>query len=225
MARAGRWQGRQGRRQGRPHARSSAAIRRLKIAARHARSACSCCSASSSASSTPAPTVPDPDDDPDLPDHGRLLRRRHDRDGPAGQREPHQRDPGAGLEAGAERRAGRREPQLLHRPGHLVHRHRCAARGTTSPAASTQGGSTITQQYVKNAILQDSSADVQPEVQGAVPRGQAGQQLLEGPDPRELPEHHLLRPRRLRHRGGREDLLRRHGRAADRRSRAPCSPC
>ena len=73
---------------------------------------------------------------------------------------------------------------------------------------STQGGSTITQQYVKNAFLR-LRPDVQPQVQGALPRHQAGQQLLEGPDPRELPEHHLLRPRRLRHRGRGQHLLRR----------------
>ena len=38
---------------------------------------------------------------------------------------------------------------------------------------------------------------------GADPRGQARDAVSQGPDPRGLPQHHLLRPRRLRHPGRR----------------------
>ena len=82
---------------------------------------------------------------------------------------------------------------------------------------STQGGSTITQQYVKNAYP-DARTRRSPQVPGALPGDQAGQQLLEGRDPRELPEHHLLRPRRLRHRVGGRHLLRRPRLRAHRRA-------
>ena len=148
------------------------------------------------------------------------------RDGPARQREPHQRarwprspKPAQDAVLAAENRSFYTDPGISFTG--IV---RAACNNVTG--GSTQGGSTITQQYVKNAILTELGADVQPQVQGALPRGQAGQQLLEGPDPRELPEHHLLRPRRLRHRGRREHLLRRARppqltAAAGRRARRP----
>src|SRR6266511_598561 len=49
--------------------------------------------------------------------------------------------------------------------------------------------------------------DLQAEDQGSHPGGEAGPQVLEEPDPREVPEHHLLRQRSVRGRGGRPDLL------------------
>ncbi len=65
---------------------------------------------------------------------------------------------------------------------------------------ATQGASTITQQYVKILYLtQERSLTAQ---------GQGGDPVAEDPapaeqegDPRGLPQHHLLRPRRLRHPG------------------------
>ena len=126
-------------------------------------------------------------------------------------------------EPAQQRRARRREPGLLHRPGHLLHRHH--------PGGLEQRDRRLDAGWVDDhpAVREERDPaelrpDVRPEVPGAVPGDQAGQQLLEGPDPRELPEHHLLRPRRLRHRGGGQHLLRRPRRAADRRSRARCSP-
>jgi membrane peptidoglycan carboxypeptidase len=86
----------------------------------------------------------------------------------------------------------------------------------------TQGGSTLTQQYVKNALLQAASTRAGQE---AGPRGHHRAQAQGGPlragdragavqgrDPRALPEHRLLRQRRVRHghRGGL--LLRQAGR-------------
>ena len=78
-------------------------------------------------------------------------------------------------------------------------------KGTSRAALSdltggdTQGGSGITQQYVKNAYLNDSRTLSRKlkELMIAVKLVAA---VLEGPDPRVLPEHGLLRPRRLRHR-------------------------
>ena len=105
--------------------------------------------------------------------------------------------------------------ELLHRPGHLLHRHH--------PGDLEQRDRRLDPGRLHDhpAVREERDPaelrpDVQPQVPGAVPGDQAGQQLLEGPDPRELPQHHLLRPRRLRHRGGGQHLLRGPGRAADR---------
>ena len=80
---------------------------------------------------------------------------------------------------------------------------------------SAQGASTITQQFVKNA-LEAQQPDRPPEVpRGRVrlpPRAPVGQ----GQDPHPVPEHHLLRRGRLRHRGRRPHLLRRATPAAAR---------
>ena len=80
------------------------------------------------------------------------------------------------------------------------------------PATTEQGGSTITQQYVKQEILKDDSPTFERKLQEASTRHPARAPLLEGPDPRALPERHLLRERRLRHRGGRPPVLRQAGR-------------
>ena len=70
-----------------------------------------------------------------------------------------------------------------------------------------QGGSTITQQLVKNALAAQDDRTRLPEAA----RGRAGlpphAQVVEGADPPQLPEHDLLRQRRLRHRGGRAHVL------------------
>ena len=84
----------------------------------------------------------------------------------------------------------------------------CALR-SANVAGERQGASTITQQYARNAFLtQDLSVDRKAEEFAlAVKLERAVQQ---GRDPRAVPEHHLLRTRRLRDRGGRERVLRRH---------------
>ena len=127
------------------------------------------------------------------------------------------------LRARPERGAGRGEPQLLHRPGHQLHRHHPG--GLEQRHRRLDPGWLDDHPAVRQERLPDGGPDVQPQVPGAVPGDQAGQQLHQGTDPRELPEHHLLRPRRLRHRGGGQHLLRcarlRAHRAAGRRPRRP----
>ena len=96
----------------------------------------------------------------------------------------------------------------------------CCARstGTRRAAASPQGASTLTQQYVKNVFVEEAGddptkvaaghpADHRPQDQGTEVRdpGRGGARQEE--DPRELPQHHLLRPAGLRHRGRRPALL------------------
>ena len=125
-----------------------------------------------------------------------------------------------------DRRAGQQpEPRL--RQATRRSRRRCATRssrsrtGASSPTAAstsaasaarsshdvfggggTQGGSTITQQFVKNAENQQQ----QPHGLREAPRGRAGlppdAQVVEGEDPHRVPQHDLLRQRRLRHRVG-----------------------
>ena len=92
-----------------------------------------------------------------------------------------------------------------HHPGGVEQRHRRLDPGWLDDHPA-----------VREERLPDGGPDVQPQVPGALPGDQAGQQLHEGTDPRELPEHHLLRSRRLRHRGGRQHLLRRARRPAHR---------
>ena len=89
---------------------------------------------------------------------------------------------------------------------------------------ATQGGSTITQQYVKNYFL---TAGPHPVAQG--PRdphlGQDRPAADQGRDPRELPQHDLLRPGRLRHPDGVQGVLQQGRLQADpRRERLPRRP-
>ena len=84
-----------------------------------------------------------------------------------------------------------------------------------------QGGSTITQQFVKNTV-HAAGADGQPQAQGGRARLAARAALVEGSDPDRLPEHDLLRERRLRDRDGLARLLR-QARVASSRCRRPRS--
>ena len=185
--------------------------------------ACWCCSASSSASSTPAPRCPAPTRSPTRRrrvvyySDGTTEMARLGDENRTNVTLDQISEPARNAVLAAENRSFYTDPGISFTG--IV---RAAWNNVTG--GSTQGGSTITQQYVKNAILQNSDQTFSAQVPGAVPGHQAGQQLLEGPDPRELPEHHLLRPRRLRHRVGGQHLLRRARRAAHRRSRARCSP-
>ena len=59
--------------------------------------------------------------------------------------------------------------------------------------------------------LRGAAADREGEGPRGAPRGQGGAHALEGPDPVQLPEHGVLRPRGLRDRGRRPDVLRHPG--------------
>ena len=72
---------------------------------------------------------------------------------------------------------------------------------------STQGASTITQQYVKVLYLSQERT-YSRKVKEAFVSLKLQRQQLQEPDPRGLPQHHLLRPWRLRHRGGGTGVLR-----------------
>ena len=69
------------------------------------------------------------------------------------------------------------------------------------------GGSTITQQYVKVSTGQDQ-ASLWRKYKEIILSIKISKEQTQGPDPRELPQHHLLRPRRLRHPGRGAGLLR-----------------
>ena len=85
-----------------------------------------------------------------------------------------------------------------------------------------QGGSTITQQLVKNSIV-GTDQNLVPEDAGGGPGGRAREGDVQAGDPRALPEHHLLRQRCLR-RAGRGRALLQHQRRATSTGRSPrCS--
>ena len=81
-----------------------------------------------------------------------------------------------------------------------------------------QGGSSITQQMVKMTLLNQAKTKAErkaatadtyaAQAQRAALRDRLRAELLQGLDPRALPQHRLLRRRRLRHPGGRPALLR-----------------
>ena len=117
--------------------------------------------------------------------------------------------------AGRRRDRGRAllRPRRRRRP-----RRSCGRSPATSRRAGlAEGGSTITQQYVRAVML---GTEKRPQAQAA--RGRDGDAaraaLLEEDDPRALPQHHLLRQRRLRRAGRGPDVLR-QGRAATSTSR------
>ena len=82
-----------------------------------------------------------------------------------------------------------------------------------------QGGSSITQQLVKLTLLSQAKTKAEkrgrdrrhlrPQAQGAALRDRAGAEPLQGLDPRALPQHRLLRRRRVRRPGGGQALLQR----------------
>ena len=80
---------------------------------------------------------------------------------------------------------------------------------------ATQGASTITQQYVKILYLSQERT-LSRKVKEAFLSLKVQQEKSKSDDPRGLPEHHLLRPRRLRRPGRGQRLLRQAGQEADR---------
>ena len=109
-------------------------------------------------------------------------------------------DQGAGIRALG--RARRRGPQLLLRARCLDHRH--PARGPERRDRRQHPGRFRDHPAVRQERLSQLGADAQPEAQGTGHRGQAVPRVLQGPDPRVLSEHGVLRPQCLRRRGGAE---------------------
>ena len=101
---------------------------------------------------------------------------------------------------------------LRHRAGHLQPAHRRGRRRLDDHPAVREGGHRRARPH---AVAQ---------VQGGRARGQDLQGAAEGPDPGELPQLHLLRPRRLRHPGRRQGLLRQERRATSPCPRGRCWP-
>ena len=79
---------------------------------------------------------------------------------------------------------------------------------------ATQGASTITQQYVKILYLTQERSYTR-KVKEAILSLKLGATAVQAGDPRGLPQHHLLRPRRLRHPGGGAGVLRQGRRRAE----------
>ena len=156
------------------------------------------------------------------PDVVRLRRRRH-RGLRARQRHrhlqrrggPHQRHPRRGARGARRRRCS--PPRTATSTSTAASTPSASAgRSTTTSAAAacSQGGSTITQQYVKNVYL-TSERSITRKVKEAVLAVKLERELEQGRDPRALPQHDLLRPGRLR-RGRRRPGLLRQGRARHR---------
>ena len=142
----------------------------------------------------------------DQPGRHDPLRRRQVGAGPGRLAEPDGRPADHGARARPVGRPGRGEPQLLHRPRHLAEGHhpgRVEQRARRRPA-----GRLDDHPAVREERLHRRRPHVQAEVPGAVRHDQAGPAVLEGPDPRVVPEHDLLRPRRVRHPGRVPGLLR-----------------
>ena len=141
--------------------------------------------------------------------HVQLRGRRADRGRPAQgqqrqQHQPQHRHDRQGARARPPGRAGRGGPHLLlqhrlrpggHRARDLQPAHRRRRRRLDDHAA------------VREGLHRPGPGLAVAQVQGDHPLDQDLQGADEGPDPRELPQHRLLRPRRLRHPGGGAGLL------------------
>ncbi len=154
------------------------------------------------------------------PGRAALLRRRrpaHPARARAGQ--PHEgADPGrAG--ARARGRARRRGPQLLLEPRLRPDRHRA---GRVEPDPRRRRRRLHDHPAVRQEHPRRRRALAVAQVQGTDRLGQGLPGEHQGPDPRRLPQRHLLRPRRLRHPGGEPGLLRQERAGPDgRRGRGP----
>ncbi len=133
----------------------------------------------------------------------RELRAAGDDPRPRGRRQPDRRicprapalpaDPGR-AEARHRRLPVGRGQEFLQAPRHRSGRHRPRRRSRTSARGGRreQGASTITQQVAKN-FLSDHRADARAQDPGGADRAAHRGDLLEGQDPRALPERDLSR--------------------------------
>ena len=161
------------------------------------------------------------------PDLDRLLQRRHERDGPLRRPGPHHRrerpDPAA--RQGRDRRG--RGPHLLREPRRLA--------GRSRPGRVGPGQRRLRRRWLDDhpAVRQELLPHLRPDVlaqgQGSHHRAEDRPAADQGRDPHRVPQHHLLRPRCVRHPGGGSGVLRqerrrphgRGGRAAGRHRPEP----
>ena len=141
-------------------------------------------------------------------------RRRDDRSGDDLLREPHRRAARPDQpDAAAGDRRDRGLPVLRARRRRPARRSLRALVTNAQGRRSQQGGSTLTQQYVKNVLVTDRdqrrgargrhrAARLTPQAAEMRLRHSAWRSADQGPDPRALPQHRLLRRRGVRRRGG-----------------------
>ena len=139
-----------------------------------------------------------------------------------GEPEPHQRHPRPGARARPAGGARGRGPLVLREQRHLAHGHR--PRVLEQPHGRLDPGRLDDHPAVREERLPDAGAHLHAQGQGVLHRGQARPARRQGQDPRGLPQHHLLRPRRLRHPDRVAGLLRQGRRASSPSRRARCSP-
>ena len=150
----------------------------------------------------------------------RLLRRRQDRARPDRQRRNRESVPLSQVpEHVQDARLAAEDRTFYTNSGIGPERHRCAARQRRCAAARPRAASTITQQYVKNYFLTQDQT-LTRKVKEIVISLKIDAAEVQGRDPRELPQHHLLRPRRLRHPDRGQGLLRQGRLQAHRREGA-----
>ena len=94
---------------------------------------------------------------------------------------------------------------------------------TPRPGEVVEGGSTITQQLVKNLYVGDGRHVPAQDRRGG-PRVAARGAADQGPDPHAVPQHRVLRRGRVRRAGGGADLLRRVDPTSSRWRSRRCSP-
>ena len=145
------------------------------------------------------PRLPDADD-------VRLLRRRQQGDRPLRRAEPRV-DPAL---AGAAARAGRGDrrggPHVLHQQGHRPEGHHPGR--LLQRLRQLHPGRLDHHPAVREGALPQPGAHAHAQDQGGVRLPEDPAAAVQAQHPRGLPQHHLLRPRRVRHRGCGAGLLR-----------------
>ena len=138
-------------------------------------------------------------------------------------RAPHLRAPRPDPQGAARRDHRHRGRALLLPLGRRSDGHR--ARGLPElPARAHRRGRQHHHPAARQGALPHARQEPRAQAEGGGPRAGAGAPLLEGPHPRDVPQPDLLRPRRLRRRGGRPHVLRQVGDRAQRCASRRCWP-